>query len=192
MTLEFEKLSREIDQMGRTTRNREAWRQKQLAEARQLLSQHATDWDTLRRCVERAKQEVGEKFFWSALPVSEREPLDQGIAPTVCPPQATLFATDGSQIMPDRHAPFLYYVINVGVMIYHHGEGCAPDALTFPQIRYPSDDPEENLLEFAPASVSIKRDLAEISTLVRGRAPHRHPRPAPALLAHRQYGQCRT
>ena len=167
MTLEFEKLSQEIDRMGRTTRNREAWRQKQLAEARQLLSQHATDWDTLRRCVERAKHEVGDKFFWSALPVGEQDPLDQGIAPPILPPQATLCATDGSQIMPDRHAPFLYYVINVGVMIYHHGHGQAPEALTIPLIRYPSDDPEENLLEFAPASVSIKRDLAEISTLAR-------------------------
>jgi len=167
MTLEFEKLSREIDLMGRTTRNREAWRQKQLAEAWQLLSQHATDWETLRGCVERAKHEVGDKFFWAALPVDEREPLDQGIAPPILPTQATLCATDGSQIMPDRHAPFLYYVINVGVMIYHHGHGQVPEALTFPHIRYPSDDPEENLLEFAPANVSIKRDLAEISTLAR-------------------------
>lgn len=167
MTLEFEKLSRDIDQMGRTTRSRQELRQKQLDEARQLLSLHATDWDTLRRCVELAKHEVGDKFFWAALPVGEREPLDQGIAPPPCPPQATLFATDGSQIMPDRHAPFLYYVINVGVMIYHHGEGRAPETLTFPQIRYPSDDLDENLLEYAPASVSIKRDLAEIGTLAR-------------------------
>lgn len=173
MTLEFEKLSREIDQMGRTTRSRQELRQKQLDEARQLLSLHATDWETLRRCVELAKQEVGEKFFWSALPVGEREPLDQGIAPPPCPTQATLFATDGSQIMPDRHAPFLYYVINVGVMIYHHGDGCAPETLTFPQIRYPSDDLDENLLEYAPASVSIKRDLAEISTLARTVWEHR-------------------
>lgn len=173
MTLEFEKLSREIDQMGRTTRSRQELRQKQLDEAHRLLSLHATDWETLRRCVDLAKQEVGEKFFWSALPVDEREPLDQGIAPPPCPTQATLFATDGSQIMPDRHAPFLYYVINVGVMIYHHGEGRAPETLTFPKIRYPSDDLDENLLEYAPASVSIKRDLEEIGTLARTVWEHR-------------------
>ncbi|MCL4871496.1 MAG: DNA double-strand break repair nuclease NurA [Anaerolineae bacterium] len=167
MTLEFEKLSQDIDRMGRTTRNRQQLRQQQLAEVRQRLSQHATDWETLRDCVGRARNEVGEKLFWAALPVGEHEPLNEGIPCPKSPLHATLFATDGSQIMPDRHAPFLYYVINVGVMVYHHGDGCAPEALSFPQIHYPSDDPDENLLAFTPASVSIKRDLAEISTLAR-------------------------
>ncbi|MBP8001858.1 MAG: DNA double-strand break repair nuclease NurA [Chloroflexi bacterium] len=167
MALEFEKLTREIDSMGRMARSRQKLRHDLLNEAIETMRLHRTDWETLRDCVRRAKHEVGEKIFWAALPVDEREPLDRGIAPPPCPPQATLFATDGSQIMPDRHAPFLYYVINVGVMIYHHGHGQAPEALTIPLIRYPSDDLNENLLEYAPASVSIKRDVAEISTLAR-------------------------
>ena len=35
--------------------------------------------------------------------------------PAPPPPEAaTIIATDGSQILPDRHAPFLYYLINIG------------------------------------------------------------------------------
>jgi hypothetical protein len=50
-------------------------------------------------------------------------------------------------------------------MIYYHGNGRPPYTFTVPEIKYPSDDLDENTAQFNSASVSIKRDLAEIGTL---------------------------
>jgi hypothetical protein len=76
--------------------------------------------------------------------------------------------------LPDRHAPFLYYLINVGGMVYYHGNGRSPHTFTIPQLTYPSDDLDENTAQFNSASVSIKRDLAEIGILAQTAWQNRH------------------
>ena len=166
MTLEFEKLSQEIERMGRTTSSRQAKREAQIATLKTKLQQVAVDWVEIERCVRLAQALADEKWFRAALPLSTDEPLDRGIVPPEPPAQATLIATDGSQILPDRHAPFLYYLINVGGMVYYHGgNGRSPHTFTVPQLVYPSDDLDESIAPFNSASVSIKRDLAEIGIL---------------------------
>ena len=166
MTLEFEKLSQEVERMGRTTSSRQAKRQAQITDLRAKLEQVAVDWEEIERCVRRAQELADEKWFRAALPLSSHEPLNRGVPAPAPPSQATLIATDGSQIMPDRHAPFLYYLINVGGMVYYHGgDGRSPHTFTTPQLVYPSDDLDENIAAFNSASVSIKRDLAEIGIL---------------------------
>jgi hypothetical protein len=174
MTLEFEKLSQEIEQMGRTTRNRQAKREEQIKELLQKLQRYAVDWDEINRCVDKAKALADEKWFRAARPFAPTEPLNNGIAAPAPPPQATLIATDGSQILPDRHAPYLYYLINVGGIVYHHGDGRSPHTFTIPQLNYPSDDLDESITGFNSASVSIKRDLAEIGTLARTVWDHKY------------------
>jgi hypothetical protein len=165
MTLEFEKLSQEIEHMGRTTSSRQAKREAQIAALLARLQKVAIDWQEIERCVNKAKALSDEKWFRAALPLSAYEPLHKGLPAPMPPAQATLIATDGSQILPDRHAPFLYYLINVGGMVYYHGNGHSPHTFTIPQLTYPSDDLEESIAQFNTASVSIKRDLAEIGIL---------------------------
>ncbi len=160
--------------MGRTTSRRQAERDRQIAELKRLLSKHAVDFDNIHRCVDKAKQLADEKWLRAARPLTDSEPIDRGIAPPLPPAQATIIATDGSQIMPDRHAPFLYYLINVGGIVYHHGDGRPPETFTQPQITYPSDDLDESIAQFNTATVSIRRDLAEISTLARTVWEHRY------------------
>jgi hypothetical protein len=165
MTLEFEKLSQEIERMGQTTSSRQAKREAQIAALLAKLQQYAVDWEEIERCVNKAKMMADEKWFRAALPLAAHEPLDRGVPAPAPPAQATLIATDGSQILPDRHAPFLYYLINVGGMVYYHGNGRSPHTFTLPQLTYPSDDLDESTAQFNSASVSIKRDLAEIGIL---------------------------
>ena len=96
--------------------------------------------------------------------------------------------------MPDRHAAHLYYLINVGGIIYHHGSSQAPETFAVASIFYPEDDDALDTFNDSSGAVSMERDLAEIETLARRNLPpsarqrHHalHSRPAAALLAHRR------
>jgi hypothetical protein len=134
---------------------------------RQLLADHATDWDAIRIGLARAEAIADKKYFRAAAPFSEEEPLDLPIPAPAPPQRATIIAADGSQIMPDRHAAFLYYLINIGVIVYHHGDGRAPHIHTAPSLFYPQieDDATEDEPGFDKSQVTIARDRAEIETL---------------------------
>ncbi|MEZ4539326.1 MAG: DNA double-strand break repair nuclease NurA [Chloroflexota bacterium] len=167
MTLELDRLAPELQRMATAAA---ALRQSQLRRAdqlRKLLAERATDWAGIRAGLAAAETASDPKYFRAAAPLSEREPLDTPISPGPPPPQATIIAGDGSQIMPDRHAAFLYYLINIGVIVYHHGQGRAPHIQTFPEIFYPQieDDLTEDEPGFDKSQVTIARDRAEIETL---------------------------
>jgi hypothetical protein len=139
MTLEFEKLTADLDDMAASAFRRQRQTQTQIDVALRRLRESAVDWQRIELALGRAEQEADAKFYRSARPLDEVEPLDSRIPAPPCPAEATLIATDGSQILPDRHAAFLYYLINVGVLVYYHGRGQAPEAFTRPTIEYPRE-----------------------------------------------------
>lgn len=175
MTLELDRLTPDLEKMALAAA---ANRQAQLRRAdqlRRLLAEHATDWEGIRAGLQMAAEKADEKYFRAAAPLSEDEPLDTPI-PTGPPPErATIIATDGSQIMPDRHAAYLYYLINIGVIVYHHGEGRTPDIHTAPRLFYPQieDDVTEDDPGFDKSQVTIERDRGEIETLANFAAAYR-------------------
>lgn len=173
MTLELDKLTPDLEKMAQAAAaNRQAQlnRAKQL---RQLVAERATDWPGIRAGLQKAGEAADPKYFRAAAPLAEDEPLDTPIPPPAPPEQATIIATDGSQIMPDRHAAWLYYLINIGVIVYNHGsgrghgDGRAPHVYTSPRIFYPNveDDVTEDEPGFDQSQVTIARDRAEIETL---------------------------
>lgn len=169
MTLEFDKLTSDLEQMALAAAANRVAQLRRADQLRQLLAEHATDWDGIRAGLRLAEEKADRKFFRAAAPLSEDEPLDTPIPPPAPPKPATIIATDGSQIMPDRHAAYLYYLINIGVIVYHHGfgDGRAPDIHTSPRLFYP--EPEGDVTEDEPgfdvSQVAIARDRAEIETL---------------------------
>lgn len=190
MTLEFEKLTPEIERMAQGAYQRAQHRNILLDEAEHRLHHYATAWDIIERRIALAQGLTDEKFFRAARPVEHDEPLDAVIDAPPAPPQATITASDGSQILPDRHAAYLYSVINIGVITFFHGQGRAPAVTTFPQLDYPNgaeldEDAEDAFVENG-AIVNLRRDLAEIQSLARATWENRHePRPALALLDQR-------
>lgn len=167
MTLELDRLSSDLEQMARAAA---AVRQEQLRRAEQLrhlLVTRATDWPGIRAGLQKAREAADEKYFRAAAPLSEDEPLDTPIPPPQPPDRATIIVTDGSQIMPDRHAAYLYYLINIGVIVYHHGDGRAPDIHTSPKLFFPNveDDQTDDEPGFDKSQVTIERDRREIGTL---------------------------
>ncbi|MDX1688555.1 MAG: DNA double-strand break repair nuclease NurA, partial [Candidatus Promineifilaceae bacterium] len=128
-------------------------------------------------------------YYRSARPLDDAQPLDAAIPAPPPPETATVVASDGSQILPDRHAPYLYSLVNVGIITYFHGRGRPPRQETHPALDYPGgdeDNPDEETFVDSGAIVNLRRDLAEIQRLVETAAQvGNEPHPVLALLDQR-------
>jgi hypothetical protein len=165
MTLEFEKIAADVEAMALTTMERRAEGHQILDEALEKLQKHATDWEGISRCLELALARVEVKRYRAAAPLEEEEPLDVAVSPSSLPVKATIVAADGSQVLPNRHASFLYSLINIGVIVYFHGSDQVPEQFTLPALDYPGKSPRR-FIE-SGTIVGIRRDRAEIETLAR-------------------------
>ena len=168
MTLELHKVASQIKIMGQTLTEQSIRHRQILEEARALLHQFSTDQQALLVRIDRAEQiQQKQRFNWvGAAPTDEA--LTQAFPLPPCPEPLTIIASDGSQILPDRHAITLYYLINVGSLIYRHGSNEKPQAYNpEPVLCY---RPEEILDEqgrlISSSEVNVKRDLAELRVLV--------------------------
>jgi len=169
MTLEFERLGPELELMATAAAALRLAQAERAAQLHAVLARHATDWSGIEAGLARAMAASGAdpKYFRAARPLGTSEPLDVAIPAPPPPPRATIIATDGSQILPDRHAPFLYYLINIGAIIYNHGDSNAPGVTSLPSIFYPTiyDDLTDDAPGFDKSEVTIARDRREIETL---------------------------
>lgn len=94
---------------------------------------------------------VNERIDWvrssdisgyrGAAPVDlpDAEPINAIIPEPELPPQAIVIAADGSQVYPDELAPVHYYLINLGLFVYHHGFEITPEQFTVPDLRFHKD-----------------------------------------------------
>ncbi|MCA9971909.1 MAG: DNA double-strand break repair nuclease NurA, partial [Anaerolineales bacterium] len=165
MTLEFEKLHDRLNEMARVTAQRQQDRGSYVDELLALLRAHARSWPRIALALDTADARADQKYYRAARPFSDQEPLDQGIDPPPAPEVATIIATDGSQIMPDRHAAYLYYLVNIGGIVYFHGDGRPPHPFTQPELRFPRDEADDADFLLSSGAVSIERDKQEIQTL---------------------------
>lgn len=167
MTLEIEKLRGELARMATSTAGLRAEQRRRVDLLREVLFSRGGDWDALNAGLARAEARADPKYFRAARPLHPDESLAVPIRPPAPPGRAILIATDGSQIMPNRHAAFLYYLVNVGAIVYFHGENRAPITLSNPRMHYPElqDDQTEDEPGFDKSAVTIERDLLEIGTL---------------------------
>ena len=193
MSLDFQQLSSSLSQMAQAAESRTITRETLLDEVVAFLNNNANAWDAL----EDAYQFIDENILQATTyrPYHGARLLNPGSSavdaaihsqPENLPEKATLISVDGSQILPDRHAPFIYYLINTGGIVYQHGSAVAPEVFTTPELFYPSAD-ELDLGRFnSPTSVSIERDQAEIGELARRTVAHRQSEgPLVALMDQR-------
>ena len=156
MTLELNKIGAQIDDVGRKLASRVEHVEQVLPALRALRQAFSGDLERLRML---AASPEGEDPRCS-VPTGER--LDATFSAPPAPARATIVAADGSQIYPDAHGWALYYLINVGSLVYLHGSREAPRAETEPLIGDAVDD-AGNLL--TGEQVSARRDVAEIRKL---------------------------
>jgi hypothetical protein len=160
LTLEFKKISKLFAQISAQAAERQERIDAVVPRVWQILQEHSLDTD-LR---DRAQAVATEQKWRGAIPT--REPLDLVQDPPKQPTRYTIIAGDGSQIYPDLHGAVLYYLINVGTIVYRHGSGNAPTTETTPTIRYESDmefdQEEQSVLVPSTAEVDARRSLAEM------------------------------
>lgn len=170
MTLEFEKLTPVLQQLARTAAEQQLQRQSQTESSIEILERYATDWAFIEERLQLAEDRADPKFYRAARPLGREEGLNAAVDMPTPPAGATIFATDGSQIMPDRHAAFMYYLINVGGIIYYHGDdgqygdGRPPGVFSEPEIKYLGETGEDDRI-VSSGEVSVERDLQEIGML---------------------------
>lgn len=168
MTLEYEKLLPQVKKMVDSALARQKKLTSQQENITEKLNTHAEDRKELYRTLDLALERTDNKLYAARPhPAYEHEPLNKGVAfsQDALPETAVVVGADGSQIMPDRHAPFLYYLINIGIIKYYHGTSIAPDIFTKPILQFPDDSLDSNEMVFTSGEVSVARDLEEIRTL---------------------------
>ncbi|MEJ2750046.1 MAG: DNA double-strand break repair nuclease NurA, partial [Anaerolineae bacterium] len=173
MTLELEKITDKISNMAQSAAQRLQNRQDFTDDLLLVLEQYASDWVAIEAALDHASSLADPKHYRSARPFNHNHPLNAAINPPTLPEQATVIAVDGSQIMPDRHAAHLYYLLNVGGFIYFHGGSHTPDQFTEPELHFPQTDRDEANFLTSSGEVSIARDLKEIGTLANVAWNHR-------------------
>ena len=171
MTLELEKLTDEVEQMAQGAYRQQQASDQLLEALQEKLRRNARAWERIDAALTLAREhsQIDLKYYRSARPLDDEEPLNEPIPAPAPPEAATVVASDGSQILPDRHAPYLYSLVNVGVIAYFHGRGRPPRQETHPALDYPGgdeEDPDEETFVDSGAIVNLRRDLAEIERLV--------------------------
>jgi hypothetical protein len=154
MTLELSQLTHDVRAMGQAVAERRQAYADLVYLARQWLAEYADQGATLRHPARQIQ---------AAIPTDE--PLDAVVPMPPVPPSFTVVAADGSQIQPDRHSVALFYLINVGSLIYRHGSGKAPEAHSAATLGYTEDDLYEDGRRVEGNLLDVRRDLAELKRL---------------------------
>ena len=184
MTLELNEVAAQVKAMGQSLADQGPKRDEAGLTARELLKQFSTEFEALNDRIQRAGRVQQLRFDWvGAAPTTES--LDARFPLPTCPEQYTIVASDGSQILPNRHAITLYYLINVGSIVYRHGSGEKPQAYNPPpQLYYtPEDVLDAQGRLISPGEVNVKRDLAELQVLVDLAAQACEHPPTPPVIA---------
>lgn len=116
-----------------------------------------------------------------ARPSTPAERLDGKRAPASAQPEpAILFAADGSQVYPDRHAAVEFAAVNSGGIRWAPGE--VPREHTRTELLFRADLDEDES-PFNDAAVALRRDLAERAMLLTmAQAENRSPLPVLAFM----------
>jgi len=156
MTLELSKVTTQVAQLGEQAAQRKLELDAITPHVQQLLRDHADDGE-LRQLAQRAM----ETQRWRGAAPSG-EPLDSAIDPPPHPARLSIVAGDGSQIYPDTHGVALYYLINIGTIVFRHGSGQAPLVATHPSVFGDAESLYEDDQLVSGPLINARRNLSEL------------------------------
>lgn len=149
-----------------------------LAEAGRRLRSNAPDWEEIQPRL------LGSRTSW--LVAEWKEAPDAVYAPGARPTQYAVFATDGSQIVSDRHDIALCYLLNVSRIALHYGDNAFADLSSSAVLSPPEEDTEQEavgeLTAIAGKRLGIRRQLAEFGALADMVSAARQEAPTAALF----------
>jgi hypothetical protein len=136
VTLELNRLTGQVDAMGAAIVSRQSQLSEKLNEAQSRLRTDGAVTQALLDKIKRAQSE--DAWRRGAVPLDDT--LNETTLVPLDVPQAALIATDGSQIFPDRDAAALYYVINIGSIVFRVGSNQAPSVASQPALFYKEEE----------------------------------------------------
>ena len=159
MPIDYQQVYTRIKEIGAGAKEREKKKEEARELAQNLLSSFNSEMDALRSKVDSAK--AADSNIRCARPLNEFLASHSPVPDSVI--QATLIAADGSQIVPNRHDPLQYYVINVGAIAMQIGSGNTPEVETDTELRV-LDEFDDTY--FSDSQVALQRDVAERKKLL--------------------------
>lgn len=158
MTLELSKVTSQVAQLGEQAAQRKRELDALAPQVREILRVHRAD-DQL---IELAQRATETKHWRGAIPIGE--PLDSAIDPPAHPARLSIVAGDGSQIYPDSHGIALYYLINIGTIVFRHGSSQAPIVNTYPSVSSEAESQSDDEIISGPM-VNARRDVGELKRI---------------------------
>jgi hypothetical protein len=130
--LEIAKILRDIDNLGRIRAETYSGIGDELTRADEIVALIGQDVDAARKRISDAHTSWLVAGFDEAPDrVYERQDI---------PAKHAVIATDGSQIMPDKHEVTLCYLLNAASIILYYGTGERPFSRTVPKLCYKDED----------------------------------------------------
>lgn len=154
MTLDLTRLSRAANEMGHALAQQEREFASRVAAARRWVEEFAE-----------SALSLGETAIEAGAAIPTSEPLNTVVACPPVPQRFTVIGADGSAIGPDRHSLALYYLINIGSLVFRHGSGEAPEARSIPTLAFRDEELYEGDLLVSGNLLDVRRDCAEIAHL---------------------------
>ena len=155
MTLELNKVTQQVARLGEQAAQRKHALEALTPHVREILHDHRDD----AALIDLARRATETKHWRGAIPIGE--PLDGAIDPPPHPVRLSIVAGDGSQIYPDAHGIALYYVINIGTIVFRYGSGQAPLVSTFPTVSSEVESADDEIIS-GPV-VNARRDVGELT-----------------------------
>lgn len=127
----------------------------------------ASDLNAVREHIEWVQRSDVSGYRGAApLNLPNAEPINRRVPEPELPPRALLAAADGSQIYPDEQAPVHYYLLNIGLFAYHHGQDITPEQFTVPTLHYHKTDVHDRYGRLIRnRTVDDRRTVLEMRTL---------------------------
>ncbi len=175
--LDLASLKPQIDRMAREQRDLAREFVRRLERAEHELRSRGASWEAL------AEKVGASKTSWLvATPLGDAASV---APPPERPPAYTVVATDGSQILPDRHESFPCFLINVGSVVLRYGERSAAKLASMPLFFYEEEDRtvvwDGKRVTAGPEVVAVKRTLVEFDELLRLGLERRSPEGGPVV-----------
>lgn len=159
MTLELNKVTQQVARLGEQAAQRKRELDAVTPQVREILRAHRDD----AQLIELARRATETRRWRGAMPIGE--PLDAAIDPPPHPARLAIVAGDGSQIYPDAHGIALYYVINIGTIVFRHGSGQAPIVNTYPTVSGEAESLHEDAESISGPVVNARRDVGELTRI---------------------------
>jgi hypothetical protein len=165
MALEFSKLTEQVYKMGSMIEKLDFDMADSLRVALERFAA-ATDVTAVRQRIEWVRQSDISGYRGAALLDNLDVPVNMIYPPPATPDRALVIAADGSQIYPNDGAAVHYYLLNIGLFVYHHGADHLPEQITYPRLYFHKDHVHDDYRQVVSnRTVDARRTVAEMQAI---------------------------